>query len=109
MATPVSTNQNIVSEYLQSEFITLVERPAFSPRLNPAQNVWRMLGQRVSAIQPCPIILPGLWRVLLAEGSNHPQDQPYSLILSMPRNCTDCFPQMVGIQCVLIIFPTVKY
>ncbi|GFX48644.1 hypothetical protein TNCV_585411 [Trichonephila clavipes] len=30
---------NIVNEFLQSEFITPIEWPAFSPGLNPAQHV----------------------------------------------------------------------
>ncbi|KFM72408.1 Transposable element Tc3 transposase, partial [Stegodyphus mimosarum] len=58
---------NIVSECLQSEDITRMDWPAFSPDLNPVQHVWDMLGRRVAARQPPPTCLPELRRALLFE------------------------------------------
>ncbi|KFM57474.1 Transposable element Tcb1 transposase, partial [Stegodyphus mimosarum] len=81
---------NIVSECLQSEDITRMDWPAFSPDLNPVEHVWDMLGRRVAARQPPPTCLPELRRALLFEWCNIPQDQIDNLILSMPRRCTDC-------------------
>ncbi|KFM72497.1 Transposable element Tcb1 transposase, partial [Stegodyphus mimosarum] len=81
---------NIVSECLQSEDITRMDWPAFSPDLNPVEHVWDMLGRRVPARQPPPTCLPELRRALLFECCNIPQDQIDHLILSMPRRCTDC-------------------
>ncbi|KFM75150.1 Transposable element Tcb1 transposase, partial [Stegodyphus mimosarum] len=81
---------NIVSECLQSEDITRMHWPAFSPDLNRVEHVWDMLGRRVAACQPPPTCLPELRRALLSELCNIPQDQIYNLILSMPRRCTDC-------------------
>ncbi|GFV55276.1 transposable element Tc3 transposase [Trichonephila clavipes] len=36
---------NIINECLQSEDITRINCPAFSPDLNPVEHVWDMLGQ----------------------------------------------------------------
>ncbi|KFM74127.1 Transposable element Tc3 transposase, partial [Stegodyphus mimosarum] len=80
---------NIISECLQSEDITRIDWPAFSPDLNPVENVWEMLGRRDAAHQPPPTSLPEFRRALLFEWCNI-QDQIDNLILSMPRHCTDC-------------------
>ncbi|GFV94391.1 uncharacterized protein TNCV_3352291 [Trichonephila clavipes] len=40
---------NIVDECLQSEDITLMDWPAYSPDLNPIVHVWDMLGRRIAA------------------------------------------------------------
>ncbi|KFM69014.1 Transposable element Tcb1 transposase, partial [Stegodyphus mimosarum] len=77
----------IVSECLQSEDITHMDWPAFSPDLNPVEHVWDMLGRRVAARQPPPTCLPELQRALSFEWCNIPQDQIDNLILSMPRRC----------------------
>ncbi|GFW94871.1 transposable element Tcb1 transposase [Trichonephila clavipes] len=58
---------NIVDECLQSEDITRMDWPAYSPDLNPIQHMWDILGRRIAACQPPPICLPELWRALLDE------------------------------------------
>ncbi|KFM69641.1 Transposable element Tcb1 transposase, partial [Stegodyphus mimosarum] len=80
---------NIVSECLQSEDITRMDWPAFSPDSNPVEHVWDMLGRRVTACQPPPTCLSELRRALRFVWCNIPQDQIDNLILSMPRCCTD--------------------
>ncbi|GFW15446.1 transposable element Tcb1 transposase [Trichonephila clavipes] len=85
---------NIVNEGLQSEFITPIEWPAFSPDLNPAQHVWPMLDQRVPALQSRLTCVQEFRRALLAGRNNFPSDQLHNLILSMPRCCTDCISSL---------------
>ncbi|GFW02484.1 transposable element Tcb1 transposase [Trichonephila clavipes] len=81
---------NIVYECLQSEDITRMDWPAFSPDLNAIEHVWDMLGRRIAARLPPPTCLPELWRALLDEWCNIPQDQIDNLILSMFRRCKAC-------------------
>ncbi|GFX51113.1 transposable element Tcb2 transposase [Trichonephila clavipes] len=81
---------NIVDECLQSEDITRMDCPAYSPVFNPIKNVWDMLGRRIVARQAPPTCLPELWRALLDEWCNIPQDQIDNLIFSMPRRCKAC-------------------
>ncbi|GBN20327.1 Transposable element Tcb2 transposase [Araneus ventricosus] len=76
---------NIVDECLQSEDITRMDWPAYSPDLNPIEHVWDMLGQRIATRQPPPTCLPELRRALLDEWCNIPQDQIDNFILSMLR------------------------
>ncbi|GFW56300.1 transposable element Tcb1 transposase [Trichonephila clavipes] len=56
---------NIVDECLQSEDITRMDWPAYSPDLNSIEHEWDMLGRRIEARQPSPTCLPELWRALL--------------------------------------------
>lgn len=81
---------NIVHECLQSEDITRMDWPAYSPDLNPIEHVWDMLGRRIAARQPPPNCLSDLRRALLDEWCNLPQDQIDNLILSMRRRCEAC-------------------
>ncbi|GFW85197.1 DDE_3 domain-containing protein [Trichonephila clavipes] len=45
---------NIVDECLQSENITRMDWPAYSPDLNPIEHVWDMVRRRIAARQPPP-------------------------------------------------------
>ncbi|GFU79196.1 acetylcholinesterase-1 [Trichonephila clavipes] len=58
---------NIVDECLQSEDISRMAWPAYSPDLNPIEYVWDMLGRRIPALQPPPTCLPELRKALLDE------------------------------------------
>ncbi|GFV04123.1 transposable element Tcb1 transposase [Trichonephila clavipes] len=78
---------NIVGECVQSEDITRMNWPAYSPDLNPIVRVWDILGRRIAARQPPPTCLPEFRRALLDEWCNIPQDQIDNLILGMPRRC----------------------
>ncbi|GFU26807.1 ATP-binding cassette sub-family G member 1 [Trichonephila clavipes] len=79
---------NIADECFQSEDITLMDRPASSPDMNPIEHVWDILGRRIAARQPPPNCLPELWRALLDEWCNIPQDQIHNL-------CSACLSVVV--------------
>ncbi|GFY00909.1 transposable element Tc3 transposase [Trichonephila clavipes] len=72
---------NILSECLQSEDITRMDWPAYSPDLNPIEYVCDMLGRRIAAREPFPTCLPVLRRALRDEWCNIPQDQIDNLII----------------------------
>ncbi|GFX83391.1 transposable element Tcb2 transposase [Trichonephila clavipes] len=63
---------NIGDEYLQSENITRMDWPAYSPDLNPIEHVWDMLGRRIAARQLPPTCLPEFRSALLDEWCNIP-------------------------------------
>ncbi|GFW12809.1 transposable element Tc3 transposase [Trichonephila clavipes] len=81
---------NILDERLQSEDITRMDWPAYSPDLNPIEHVWDMLDRRIEARQLRPTCLPEFLRALLNEWCNILQDQVENFILSMPRCCKAC-------------------
>ncbi|GFV06722.1 transposable element Tcb1 transposase [Trichonephila clavipes] len=81
---------NIVDECLQSQDITHMDWPTYSPELNPIEHVWDMLSPRIAVRQTPPTCLSELRRALLDEWCNIPQDQIDNLILSMPRRCKAC-------------------
>ncbi|GFX89159.1 transposable element Tcb1 transposase [Trichonephila clavipes] len=81
---------NIVDECLESEDITRMDWPAYSPDLNPIEHVWDKLGRRIATRQPLPTCLQELWRALLDEWCNIPQDQIDNLLFSMPTLYQGC-------------------
>ncbi|GFT97136.1 transposable element Tcb1 transposase [Trichonephila clavipes] len=48
---------DIVDNYLESEGIVRMTWPAYSPDLNPTENLWNVLGRAVSSRFPPPAIL----------------------------------------------------
>ncbi|GBM09194.1 hypothetical protein AVEN_236189-1 [Araneus ventricosus] len=50
----------IVDEFLESEGIARMERPAYSPDLNPLENLWDALGRSVCRRFPPPVTLRDL-------------------------------------------------
>ncbi|GFS96934.1 transposable element Tc3 transposase [Trichonephila clavipes] len=58
---------NIVDGCLQSEDITRMDWPAYSPDLNQIEHVSDMHGRRIEDHQPPPTCVPELRRALLHE------------------------------------------
>ncbi|GFX90108.1 transposable element Tc3 transposase [Trichonephila clavipes] len=58
---------NIVDECLQSEDITRMDWPAYSPDLNLKEHVGDKLGRRIASRQTPPTYQPELRRALLDE------------------------------------------
>ncbi|GFU54785.1 DDE_3 domain-containing protein [Trichonephila clavipes] len=76
---------NVVDEFLQSEDITRMDWPTYSPDWNPIEHVWDMLGRRIAAHIHHSTCLPELRRALLDDWCKIPHDQIDNRILSMPR------------------------
>ncbi|GFU96573.1 transposable element Tcb2 transposase [Trichonephila clavipes] len=81
---------NIVNECLQSEDITRMDWPAFSGLECSRACVGYAWPTNCSPRQALSTILAKLWRALLDEWCNIPQDQIDNLILSTPRLCKAC-------------------
>ncbi|GFY28090.1 transposable element Tc3 transposase [Trichonephila clavipes] len=83
--------ENIVDECLQSEDITHMDWPAYSPDSNPIKHGWDMIGRRIAARQPpFPPVYRNFGGHCLMSGVIFPQDQIDNLILSMHRHCKAC-------------------
>ncbi|GFX92271.1 transposable element Tcb2 transposase [Trichonephila clavipes] len=63
---------NIVDECLQSEDITRMDFPAYSPDLNSIEHVWDMLDRRIAPRQPLPPVYRNFGGSLLDEWCNIP-------------------------------------
>ncbi|GFV43239.1 transposable element Tcb1 transposase [Trichonephila clavipes] len=86
---------DIVDDYLESEGIAHMAWPAYSPNLNPIENLWDALGRAVSSrFSPLATLieletaLQEEWRLLNSAVVDH-------LIKSMVRRCKLCI-QMTG-------------
>lgn len=80
----------VVSEYLQTEDITRMDWPPYSPDLNPIEHVWNASGRRIAARQIPPRTLQELKSALLEEWRAIPQDLINTLVKSMKSRCEVC-------------------
>ncbi|GFW03616.1 transposable element Tcb2 transposase [Trichonephila clavipes] len=76
-----------VEELLESEDITRINWPAYSPDLNPIEHVWDALGKRIAARLHQPENTQQLKQMLIEEWVLLPQEMLQQLVLSMRRRC----------------------
>ncbi|GFT88466.1 transposable element Tc1 transposase [Trichonephila clavipes] len=76
-----------VEELLESEDITRMDWPAYSPDLNPIEHVWDALGRRIAARLHHPENTQQLKQMLIEEWALLPQEVLHQLVLSMRRRC----------------------
>ncbi|GFU53486.1 transposable element Tcb2 transposase [Trichonephila clavipes] len=78
-----------VEELLESEDITRMDWPAYSPDLNPIEHVWDDLGRRIAARLHPPENTQQLKQMLIEEWALLPQEMLHQLVLSMRRPCEE--------------------
>ncbi|GFX87500.1 transposable element Tcb2 transposase [Trichonephila clavipes] len=76
-----------VEELLESEDITRMDWPAYSPDLNPIEHVWDALGRRIAARLHHPENTQQLKQMLIEEWTLLPREMLPQLVLSMRRRC----------------------
>ncbi|GFX37624.1 transposable element Tcb2 transposase [Trichonephila clavipes] len=76
-----------VEELLESEDITRMDWPAYSPDLNPIEHVWNTLRRRIAAHLHHPENTQQLKQMLIEECTLLPQEILHQLVLSMWRRC----------------------
>ncbi|GFX43688.1 transposable element Tcb2 transposase [Trichonephila clavipes] len=76
-----------VEELLESEDITRMDCPAYSPDLNPIEHVWDALARRIAARLNHPENTQQLKQMLIEEWVLLPQEMLHQLVLSMRRRC----------------------
>ncbi|GFV56468.1 transposable element Tcb2 transposase [Trichonephila clavipes] len=75
-----------VEELLESEDITRMDWPAYSPDLNPIEHVWDALRRHIAACLHHPENTQQL-KQMIAEWALLPQEMLHQLVLSMRRRC----------------------
>ncbi|GFV64840.1 transposable element Tcb2 transposase [Trichonephila clavipes] len=76
-----------VEELLESEDITQMDWPAYSPDLNPIKHVGDALGRCIAARLHHPENTQELKQMLIEEWVLLPQEMLHQLVLSMRRRC----------------------
>ncbi|GFU77970.1 transposable element Tcb2 transposase [Trichonephila clavipes] len=76
-----------VEELLESEDITRMYWPAYSPDLSPIEHVLDSLGRRIAARLHHPENTQQLKQMLIEEWTLLPQEMLHQLVLSMQRRC----------------------
>ncbi|GFS81765.1 transposable element Tc3 transposase [Trichonephila clavipes] len=76
-----------VKELLESEDITRMDWPAYSPDLNPIEHVWDVLRRRIAARSHHPENTQQIKQMLIEEWALLPQEMLHQLVLSMRRRC----------------------
>ena len=86
----------VVNTFLQQAGVNRTDWPACSPDLNPIENLWDHLEQRVVRNQPPAQTLQQLLALLQLEWQAIPQHQLRRLTNSMRRRCAECIANRGG-------------
>ncbi|GFS55819.1 transposable element Tc1 transposase [Trichonephila clavipes] len=76
-----------VEELLESEDITRMDWPGYSPDFIPIEHVWDALGRRIAARLHHPENAQQLKQMLIEEWALLPQEMLHQMILRMRRRC----------------------
>ncbi|KFM62638.1 Transposable element Tc1 transposase, partial [Stegodyphus mimosarum] len=71
----------VVEELLESEDITRMDWPAYSPNLNPIEHVWDALGKRIAARLHPPENTQQLKQMQIEEWALLPEEMLHQLVL----------------------------
>ncbi|GFY09068.1 transposable element Tcb2 transposase [Trichonephila clavipes] len=86
-----------VEELLESEDITRMDWPAYSPDLNPIEHVWDALGRHIAARLRHPENTQQLKQMLIEEWALLLQEMLHQLVLSMRRRSCH-FPKPLELE-----------
>ena len=86
----------VVNTFLQQAGVNRMDWPACSPDLNPIENLWDHLEQRVVRNHPPAQTLQQLLVLLQLEWQAIPQHQLRHLSHSMRRRCAECIANRGG-------------
>ena len=86
----------VVNTFLQQAGVNRTDWPACSPDLNPIENLWDHLEQRVVRNHPPAQTLQQLLALLQLEWQAIPQHQLRRLTNSMRRRCAECIANRGG-------------
>ena len=76
-----------VKQFLETENIEIMKWPAQSPDLNPIENLWKILGDKVMAKKPTTVT--ELWKRLEEEWTKVTPEQCERLVMSCGRRCAE--------------------
>jgi transposase len=74
----------ISRQWFESHGIAVLDWPSQSPDLNPIENLWRYLKQKLAAYETEPTSIHELWECVEAEWEKIPRQLCTDLIESMP-------------------------
>ncbi len=75
----------LVTDWLFSNGVQVLDFPPYSPDLNPIENLWKTLARAVED-HACDTVL-GLQDAVAEEWDNIDQQQLRNLVASMPQRC----------------------
>ena len=79
---------NYASEYFERRKIRVMPWPSMNPDLNPIENCWKLLKDRVQARNPTSVARG--WEIIQEEWEKIPKEYCQKLVYSMPKRLNAC-------------------